>query len=927
MPPAWRLATSSLLGRPNRSLLLCASVVLSAALIAAVACAIDSANNAVRRQVDITVGTADARIKPAGSGRTLDASWLGRARRWPEVADAEGRLQASVNVTFKAKVLTPGKDGLYWPVETALPSTALAIASTSAAARAGGAYELIAGRDATADGEVVIDAFLAARPGLQARAAREQQDGFVLGPKAGYAPPARTEPPAPAVAEQAEKYNAGLRVGIGDELQVVRQVVPGVDLSALGSLFGKSPTIRVVGIAAQGPLGGRAQCFMTVPTLARLSGQVGLLSEIRLTLRPEFTAESLVQAHRAEIPSGLLLETTEKVTSGLNKNLRSSELGFVLASVLAFMSAAFIILTGLNTSVTERQRELAILRCVGATRGQLACSQLVVGAILGGVGGVLGLPLGIGVAWLLATAFKEQLPTGLTVPSSAVWLSLAGSMLSGIAGAAWPAYQASRISPLAALGSRAAQPSRRGVVIVLVVGLAALLVEALLVAIPRDGQFVFWAYATVGLPVMFSGYFLLGVPATLLVVVVAAPVVSKVLGLPPKLLGRTIAATPYRHGFTAGALMSGLALMVALWTNGGTILRDWLEKICFPDAFVSGLNLPPEAQARLNALSFVTDTCAISLFPVETNVFGVHALQKYKTTFVAFEPASFFRMAKLVWVQGDEETALRRLEAGGAVIVAREFLIAQGLGVGQTFTCTQDGTEYPFEIVGVVASPGLEIVSKFFNVGEDYTDQALHAVFGSRRDLKEKFHSDAIQLIQLSLKPDADERAALQQVRDTLQDLPILDVGSGRAIKKEIRTFATGTLLVFSSVAVVAMLVACFGVASLVVAGIEARQFEFGVLRAVGASRGMLSRLVIGEALIVALTACVLGTLMGLQGAWAGRRLYALLLGLSLQPYVPGGAIAAGWGVVFVLTLAAAGPAVWRLGRKRPRELLGVVRG
>ncbi len=35
-----------------------------------------------------------------------------------------------------------------------------------------------------------------------------------------------------------------------------------------------------------------------------------------------------------------------------------------------------------------------------------------------------------------------------------------------------------------------------------------------------------------------------------------------------------------------------------------------------------------------------------------------------------------------------------------------------------------------FEIVGVVTSPGLEIVSKFFNVGETYADQAVHAVFG-----------------------------------------------------------------------------------------------------------------------------------------------------------------------------------------------------
>jgi hypothetical protein len=62
-------------------------------------------------------------------------------------------------------------------------------------------------------------------------------------------------------------------------------------------------------------------------------------------------------------------------------------------------------------------------------------------------------------------------------------------------------------------------------------------------------------------------------------------------GLPPTLLGRTVAATPFRHGFTAGAMMAGLALMISIWINGGSVLRDWLAKIEFPDAFVNGFRL------------------------------------------------------------------------------------------------------------------------------------------------------------------------------------------------------------------------------------------------------------------------------------------------------------------------------------------------
>jgi putative ABC transport system permease protein len=435
------------------------------------------------------------------------------------------------------------------------------------------------------------------------------------------------------------------------------------------------------------------------------------------------------------------------------------------------------------------------------------------------------------------------------------------------------------------------------------------------------------------MPLMFVGYFLLGVPVVMLAARIGAGPVARVLRVPRQVLERTIGATPYRYGFTAGSLMAGLALMIAIWTNGGAMMRDWLDKIQFPDAFVSGPYLPEAAQKKLASMSVVADTCAITLFPVETDVFGVRAIQRYKTTFVGFEPEPFFRMARLTWVQGDEATALERLKRGGAVIVAREFLIAQGLGVGHTFTCTQDGIAHEFEIVGVVASPGLEIVSKFFNVGDELTDQSVHAVFGSRDDMKARFFSGQpapVQLIQITFSKQVEpaaQQAVLDQIRRELAGFGLLDVGSGLEIKQQVRTFAAGILLMFSSVAMASMLVACFGVANLIIAGVEARRFEFGVLRAIGARRAVLGRLVAGEAVLVALAAAVLGTLMGLQGSWAGQRLYALLLGLDLRTRPPIVPIAAGWLIVLALALLAAWPAIWRLNRRHPRELLASVRG
>ncbi len=938
MRAAWRLATNSLSGRRSRSALLIGAVALSGALVVTVACAIATINATLSAQLDQTVGLADARVKPAGGGRTLDSTLLDRVRAWPEVFGADGRLEASLAVTIVKPVLRPDPAGGFVRRETPLTFTLKGQASTEprAGAEVIPAPRLLEGRRAQAPDEIVLDELLAADLLPRQAAGDRPADGWQLRGR-----PAPTEGPSGPMPErvdgpeEAAAHNGRLRLGVGESVEVVRQLfdfrvpIP-LNLPALR----QGDRLTVVGIAEAPPLAGRSQGYMTVEGLARVAEAPGRLSQIDIRLNRGVDAEALVRARRGEIAStdpGLILETTARVTSGLDENVRSSQLGFVLASVMAFLSAAFIVMTGLTTSVTERQRELAIVRCIGGTRAQLAGAQLWIGSIVGAMGAGAGVPLGIGFAALLAWVFREQLATSLAIPASGITLALVGCLVSGLIGAGWPAWCAARATPLRGLASRAAPPRPRTLLMVTIAGLCGLATQLAIVGLPTDGQVIFWGYATTGLPLMFIGYFLLGVPVTLALVRALGAPLSRLLGLPPRVLARTIEATPYRHGFTAGALMAGLALMVAIWTNGGAILRDWIGKIQFPDAFVSGLALTPESQRLLDAMPIVRRTCAVTIHPVETDVFGVRALQSYKTNFMAFEPEPFFAMNRLEWVEGDPEVAIRRLNEGGAVVVAREFLVARGLGLGHRFVARQDGVEHTFEIVGVVSSPGLEIVSKFFNIGDDYLQQSVHAVFGSRRDLREKFHSDAIHLIQIQLAdplpPGLDDDGAVAQIRRALFGAGILDAGSGRQVKEEIRSFATGMLLVVSGVAMVSMLVASFGVANLIVAGIQARQFEFGVLRAVGGTRGLLVRLVLGEALVIALTACVLGVLMGTQGSWAGQRIHRYLFGLDMHVRPPPGPIAVACLIVIALALGAALPAVLRLNRRRPRELLAAVRG
>lgn len=965
MHPAWRLAISNLSGRPSRTALLTTTVALSAALIAAVSCAMNSMQSQARQQVSETVGTADVKIKPVTGGAGLSSALLTQVRAWPEAAMVIGKREEALTMDATLRVMT--KAGPLWvPGTKRLSTNVIANGTSTMQGDAGPGIQdldstrpkLLAGRWPTGPGEMVADTSLVLRLSMPVLDTHSPLERRTQRKKLEKKLP-HSAGPLPATADEitAATINSEIGVQLGDEVEVVRRAAPALKISAaladpkkalglakaagispidiglkaLAGLFQTPTKVKIVGIIAPPPFGGRPRAFFTLDGLEKVlpdgAATPGNLSSIEVALRPGLVPEAIVAARTPTLGQDVILSTSTKVTAGLENNIQASRLGFLLATVMAYLAATFIITTAMSTGVTERLRELGMLRAIGAMKHQLAQSQLAAGLVIGAIGAAIGVPLGILMAWSLLEYFRDTLDVSLEIPWWGLAMSGLGAILAGLIGAAFPAWKASRVSPLEALAARSVAPGRRGVLLALFVGLALAALHVGVSTLIPDGQLRFWIYIFVGLPALFGGFFLLSVPVMVGVTRTCSATVSILLGLPPKLLGRGILATPYRYGFTAGSMMMGLALMVGIWTQGRAIRQDWLGKLEFPDAFVAGLNLSEASLDIVRALPEVTDACAITLQPVETDSFGIKALQRLGSTFIAFEPEKFFDMAKPTWVQGDQKSAIAKLHAGGAVIVAREFTTARGLGLGDHINVRANGRDFSFEIAGVVTSPGLEVVSQFFSIGEDFTQQSVHAVFGTREDLKEKFGSNAVHLIQVGLKPGADDTLAVQHLKEALAGAGILDAGSGRKIKEQINQFVQNGLLAFSLVALSAMVIAGLGVANLIIAGINARQYEFGVLEAIGASRGLVGRLVLAEALLIAIASALLGTWMGLQGVFAVQHIDQKLLGITLSIHLPWDALSLGWGATLLMTLGAAGPAVWWLTRQNARELLGAVRG
>ncbi|MBC7672525.1 MAG: ABC transporter permease [Polaromonas sp.] len=121
--------------------------------------------------------------------------------------------------------------------------------------------------------------------------------------------------------------------------------------------------------------------------------------------------------------------------------------------VMVVLSAVGLIVGGVGViaimmiSVTERTREIGVRKALGATRGTILWQFLVEAVTLTGIGAVIGLVLGIGVAFLI----KSLTPVAASVPPLAVVAALLSSCFTGVLFGMLPAAKASRLDPVTAL--------------------------------------------------------------------------------------------------------------------------------------------------------------------------------------------------------------------------------------------------------------------------------------------------------------------------------------------------------------------------------------------------------------------------------------------------------------------------------------------
>ncbi len=697
---------------------------------------------------------------------------------------------------------------------------------------------------------------------------------------------------------------------VGDVLEVVR--------------LGGAGELTVVGVFERPRLAvlQRRTALVRLAQAQTLIGQPGRLDEVRIRLRDGVDAQALMQSRKARLPGGAVFRTPLSLRAGINRRLRFANMLLYVLTVIASLSAGFLILTSLTTAVTQQTREMGILRCLGASRSQLAAAQLAAGSLISLLGAAIGTPLGLLVAYGLYRHFQDALPGGFAANPAGVAAAAAGSLLAGLLGASYPAFLAATARPLEALAVRARPPRHRHVALCAVAGLALAAGQPLAMSLPIRTERVLWFWTYFALPATFVGYFLLSVPLLALVARGAAPAVGRLLRLPRTLLRQSMLATPMRQGFTAGTLMVSLALLVAIWTSGRSVMVGWFEALHMPDAFVHRVpSLSDEQWQALQKVDAATRLCPTTTFPVRAAgmQFGIRRISPPNTLFVGTDMASFLQMTDLDWHEGDRQVALRRLAAGGALLVSREWSVAHGVGVGTKLALETLKGPVNFEVVGVIGSRGLDLATHVFGIRRRFTDASINSVFGTQADAKRHFGVEAVNLVLLSLRDDVSDEEAIRQLTEAA---PGSVAGTSRRILRRVKRSLDRMMAVASALALSSLILACIGVGNLIVAEVAARRFEFGVLRAIGAQRGLLGRLVAGQTIIVALVGCAAGTMLGMELAMIERGFHRRLVGVEYALRLPADVVAGGSLAVAAAAMIAAMPAIWRLMRRHPRVLL-----
>ncbi|NDD66154.1 FtsX-like permease family protein [bacterium] len=200
--------------------------------------------------------------------------------------------------------------------------------------------------------------------------------------------------------------------------------------------------IRVTRTFPDGSAADWGVVILSVQAAKAASGGVGAWA-IRIQLHDRTPLEAATARIQTQLGRGWVVQSWRMLYPQLVDTLRTTQQVGVVVVVLVAGLAAVGLGIALSMLVTHHQRDMAILRLNGVSRGRLLGSVTWVGIAAGCLGGGLGLALGQGVLWGLSTILPFACDAAM---SDRLWV-WAGCVVCCTLSSLLPAAWASRIDP------------------------------------------------------------------------------------------------------------------------------------------------------------------------------------------------------------------------------------------------------------------------------------------------------------------------------------------------------------------------------------------------------------------------------------------------------------------------------------------------
>jgi putative ABC transport system permease protein len=560
---------------------------------------------------------------------------------------------------------------------------------------------------------------------------------------------------------------------------------------------------------------------------------------------------------RYVVQTGAQLATAETTAAGAStQDLTYAILAF---AIIALVVACIVIYNTFTILVTQRGRELALERCVGATRRQVFGGMLLESLIVGLIASAAGVLAGLGLGWgleRLFTGFGVSIPSGPLVlaPSTVAIAMITGTAVTIVAAVA-PARSATRVAPVAALGSQYEQPDSAGIgwrraAVAAFFGVVGVLLSY---AGTRHAQFI---EITIGGLLVFLAVLALGP-------LIVPPVIAFFGWLPGKLAGPTARLAtanarrnPRRVAATTAALTIGLTLMTALTSVISSAQATSNERIAgqYPFDYVvqagpvssggiggNGQLVPQRVISVLmasHALGVVAPT-----YDVQATVNGVGG-----TDVGAIGQSAFGVNVKPTMVSG----SLTAIGPGAAAIESSQVTTLHAGQGGTIVVSTPDGGAERLRVAAVYQRAG----------------GLLPRVLLSVPDFTRGFRPAGAQSVLINGASGVSTAASRTAVNAAVASDPLLTVSTLADYRAAVSSAVNGLIALFGILLGLALLIALFGISNTLTLSVIERTRESALLRALGLTRGQLRRMLLTEAIYMALLAAVLGVGLGAAFAW-----------------------------------------------------------